>query len=170
MKRGCCQRLGAVILTIVGASGCHSAATGPEAPDSGVASPQLPPRGQVALERWLGARHYLSWRCETMISPPRNGGNHGRQRICANDLVLQTTAGPYPVGASSVKELFDMTDAPNGFAVGIKIEAGDGPGTWYWYERRGTDPAARPKAEGIGVPDCAVCHQLAPHDFVFIRP
>ena len=105
-----------------------------------------------------------------MISPPRLSGNHGRQRICANELLLASTGGTYPVGASSVKELFDASDQPNGFAVGIKIEDAAGPQTWYWYERRGADPSAKPKADGMALPDCAVCHQMAPRDYVFIRP
>jgi hypothetical protein len=149
-----------------------AACQGPAASDSAdadVGSPQRPPRGQVLLEPWLAAGHYKAWTCETSIFPPRLGGNHGRQRICSNELLLATTAGRYPVGAASVKELFGLADEPNGYAVGIKIEAGDGPQTWYWYERRGTDAAARPKAQGVGVPDCAVCHGLAMRDYVYIR-
>jgi hypothetical protein len=38
-----------------------------------------------------------------------------------------------------------------------------------WYERRGVDAAARPKADGLNVPDCTVCHGTAPRDNVFIR-
>jgi hypothetical protein len=134
-----------------------------------VGTPQQPPRGKTALEAWLASAQYRSWKCEMMISPPRLNGNHGNQRICSNDVLLASDAGAYPVGAASVKELFMPDGSRNGFAVGVKIDVGDGPTTWYWYERRGTDAAAAPKAEGVAVPDCAVCHGLAERDFVYIR-
>jgi hypothetical protein len=134
------------------------------------ASPQRPPHGgQQAVEDWLAAGYFHSWRCEGVISPPRLTGNHGRHRICSNDLLLASATGPYPVGAASVKELFTTDDAPNGFAVGLKVSEGEGPQTWYWYERRGTNPAGKPLAQGLGVPDCAVCHGLAPRDNVFFQ-
>jgi len=131
---------------------------------------QRPPRGQAALEAWLGEGHYRGWACEAAISAPRLSGTHGRHRICSNDLLIASTEGPYPAGAASVKELFQPdADLPNGFAVGLKVSDGDGPQTWYWYERRGQDPAAAPLAQGVGVPDCAVCHGTAARDYVFFR-
>ena len=136
--------------------------------DAGPAStPQRPPRGQEALEAWLAAGYYRSWHCEAGISAPRLTGNHGRHRICSNDLLWGSASGPYPVGAASVKELFGPSDEPNGFAVGLKTEDGEGPQTWYWYERRGTVATVRPLAQGNGVPDCAVCHGMAARDNVF---
>jgi hypothetical protein len=137
--------------------------------DATAATPQRPPRGQAAIETWLAEGWFHSWRCETEISPPRLTGNHGRHRICSNDLLHDSGAGTYPVGAASVKELFSAGDQPNGFAVGLKVEAGAGAQTWYWYERRGTVPTARPQAQGIAVPDCAVCHGVAPRDNVYFQ-
>jgi hypothetical protein len=139
-----------------------------EAADPG--TPQLPPRGRAAIEVWLSAGYHRAWRCEAAVSPPRLTGNHGRHRICSNDVLLASAAGPYPVGAASVKELFlDAAGTmPNGFAVGVKVAAGEGPQTWYWYERRGANPAGPVLAEGVGVPDCAVCHGTAARDYVFI--
>jgi hypothetical protein len=160
---------GAIALAGLAACQSGSSASSPDA-DPDVGTPQRPPRGQVPLELWLAQGLYKAWRCEMMISPPRLSGNHGRQRICANDLLIASTSGTYPVGASSVKELFDSNDQPNGYAVGIKIEDSVGPQTWYWYERRGTDPKAAPRADGMALPDCAVCHQMAMRDYVFIRP
>jgi hypothetical protein len=142
---------------------------GAPGPASEPGTPQRPPRGQAALESWLAEGHFRAWACEPQISAPRLSGNHGRHRICSNDLLTGSDVGPYPVGAASVKELYDAAEGPNGFAVGLKIEDGDGPRTWYWYERRGSDPAAHPLGEGIGVPDCAVCHGTAPRDYVFFR-
>ena len=151
-------------------------ASGPMAADAGDSpdldfdpgTPELPPRGAAALEAWLAEGHHLGWKCELQISPPRLGGNHGRQRICSNRLLLGSVSGFYPVGAASVKELFDLADQPNGFAVGRKIEAGEGPNTWYWYQRVG--PTGTPaRADGPGIPDCAVCHGLAGRDYVYVR-
>jgi hypothetical protein len=140
------------LLILAGTISCQGGAPASQAPDADVGTPQRPPRGKAALEAWLATAQYKSWTCEASIFPPRLNGNHGKQRICSNDLVLASTAGAYPVGAASVKELYTPDDAPNGFAVGVKI-----------------DPAAAPLAEGVAVPDCAVCHGLAGRDFVYIR-
>ena len=174
--------LGHIVLGAVLALGCgkDAGAPGPildaaePVPDSGedeatVATPQRPPRGQEAIEAWLAAGWFRAWHCESDISPPRLTGNHGRHRICSNDLLRGSTSGTYPVGAASVKELFLAGDQPNGFAVGLKAESGAGPQTWYWYERRGTLATGRPLAQGIAVPDCAVCHGVAPRDSVYFQ-
>jgi hypothetical protein len=166
--RGSRGWLAALALASLAACQSNESNTPDAAPDPG--TPQRPPRGQALLEPWLAQGFYKAWKCETMIFPPRLTGNHGRQRICANDLLLGSTAGTYPVGSSSVKELFDVNDQPNGYAVGLKIQEAEGPQTWYWYERRGTNPMGTPKADGMATPDCAVCHQTAARDYVFIRP
>jgi hypothetical protein len=156
--------------------GCGGGSDPPPAPppvdaaaDADPGTPQRPPVGQAALEAWLAQAFHQAWTCEDRIFPPRLTGTHGRHKICSNQAMLASTSGPYPVGAASVKELYTTTDQPNGFAVGVKVEEGPGAHTWYWYERRGTSPSARPLAEGVGVPDCAVCHGTAPRDYVFIR-
>jgi len=126
--------------------------------------------GQASIEAWLAAGHYLAWRCEEGIFPPRLGGAHGRHRICSNQALLASASGPYPVGAASVKELFDGGDKPNGYAVGLKVASGLGPETWYWYERTGRLATLRPVADGIGVAVCGPgCHAKAPRDNVYIR-
>lgn len=132
-------------------------------------TPELPPRAPAALEVWLAAGHHRAWLCENQIFAPRGSGNHGRHRICSNAALLASVAGPYPVGAASVKELFTREGAGNGFAVGVKVAAGAGPSTWFWYERRGEGASAPPLATGVGVPDCAVCHGTAARDNVFFR-
>jgi hypothetical protein len=177
-------RTGAVTLMALGWLACTKTMEAPAGPNQGPpdaplesdvasevlpATPQRPPRGQAAIESWLAEGHHRSWRCETGVSPMRLTGNHGRHRICSNDLLLSSPSGPYPVGAASVKELFLVGEQPNGFAVGLKIEEGLGAHTWYWYERRGAVASARPLAQGIGVPDCAVCHGTAPRDNVFFQ-
>lgn len=167
-------RLAAVAALLAG--GCGGGSDPPPAPppvdaaaDADPGTPQRPPVGQAAVEAWLAQVFYRAWTCEDRIFPPRLTGNHGRHKICSNQALLDSGSGPYPVGAASVKELYTASDQPNGFAVGVKVTEGEGTNTWYWYERRGTSPAVRPLAEGVGVPDCAVCHGLAPRDYVFIR-
>jgi hypothetical protein len=134
--------------------------------------PQTPPQSPGALEAWLAAGHHRQppWVCEEQISAPRLSGTHGRHRVCSNARLLASVAGLYPAGAASVKDLYTPDDAPNGFAVAVKIADGDGPRTWYWYERHGPQVTlALPLAQGVGVPDCAVCHGTAPRDYIFVR-
>ncbi|HXU83090.1 MAG TPA: hypothetical protein VN914_16960, partial [Polyangia bacterium] len=114
--------------------GCGGGSAPPPAPppvdaaaDADPGTPQRPPIGQAALEAWLAEGHHLGWTCEAGISAPRLTGNHGRHRVCSNQALLASTAGPYPVGAASVKLLYTTADAPNGFAVGVKVEEGEGP-------------------------------------------
>lgn len=139
----------------------------PPASDAGGA--QVPPMGQAAIEPWLAAGIYKTWRCETSIYPMRLNGAHNRHRICSNDLIY--AAGPaLPVGATSVKELYDAMDRPFGYAVGIKIAPGEGDSTWYWYERIGRLAILQPVADGVGVRECGPnCHRAAPRDNVFLR-
>jgi hypothetical protein len=95
----------------------------------------------------------------------RPKGVHGRNRVCSNDLLSSATAAPLPVGAATVKEIFDGQDNLLGLAVGRKVAAGAGPNTWYWYERLRGSTAA----DGIAVDVCAGCHGQAPMDHVFIQ-
>jgi hypothetical protein len=160
-------------LTAIACTGGESppsdAAVAPDLPAAAPPTPQRPPRGdQAAMEAWLAAGHYLTWHCETAISPPRPPGGHGRQRICSNDVLLASTSGPYPVDSASVKLMYGPMDQPNGFSVGLKVSEGLGAFTWYWYERLGDVPTA-PAKSGVGIPDCAVCHQLAGRDYVYFR-
>jgi hypothetical protein len=152
--------------------GSDPAPAGPSRPDATIVAgtPQQPPMGQPSVEAWLAEGHYLGWRCESNIFSARLNGAHGRHRICSNQALLTSTTGNYPVGAASVKELFyGANDQPNGFAVGVKVLPGIGPGTWYWYERVGRLATLRANADSIGDRTCGACHALAPRDNVFIR-
>jgi hypothetical protein len=154
------------------ASPAVDAGAGPPDAPLPTGTPELPPQGQRALEAWLAAGHYQAWACEQGISNKRFNGAHARHRVCSNRLLLESLDGPYPVGAASVKEMFQGTnDRPNGFAVGIKVAPGLGEATWYWYERTGTSPTSSPVADGVGAKLCGPdCHTKdAPRDQVFIR-
>jgi hypothetical protein len=158
-------------------SGGVDSPTGPPPP-----SDQVPPLGQAKLEPWLAAGTYKAWTCEKQISSPRAApamptliGTHGRHRICTNDLLLASNTVPYPVGAASVKELFDANDGPYGYAVAVKVAPGTAANTWYWYERIGRLATLQPVADGIGddkspTATCGNdCHSMAVDDNVFIR-
>ncbi|MBL9013645.1 MAG: hypothetical protein JNL83_05695 [Myxococcales bacterium] len=155
-----------VRITIALALGLGACASD-RAPDPGVdAAPastdeaQLAPQGHAALTTWLAAGHYRAWACELAPHPARPPGAHGMNRICSNAALSASAAGPYPVGAVAVKELFTSSGAPNGFAVARKLDAG-----WYWYELYGSSVVA----DGVGAGLCVSCHEDAPRDHVFTR-
>jgi hypothetical protein len=116
------------------------------------------------LDAWLAAGHYKMWHCEAKISEPRNGGVHGRVRICSNDLLSGHGTGPYPVGAASVKETYFGAKIGQ-LTVGLKVAEGATANTWYWYGQN--------ELEGVGAPGCAGCHGRAPqyggHDYVYFQ-
>lgn len=129
-------------------------------------SGQLPPRERMALESWLAQGHYKMWSCERGTSARRLNGAHGRTRICSNAALVASKSGDYPVGAASVKEIYDASDRLNGYAIGLKITSGGAVASWYWYERIGTSVIA--DGDGTAVRLCSGCHQSAVRDHVFI--
>jgi hypothetical protein len=125
---------------------------------------QTPPQGRRLLDPWLAAGHYKSWKCEPAPVNARSGSPHGRTRICSNDLASRHGAGPYPVGAASVKEIY-YGGRIGVYAVSVKISPGTTGNAWYWYEQN--------DMEGVGAPGCAGCHSRAErgggHDYVYIQ-
>jgi hypothetical protein len=132
------------------------------APDASAPSTQLPPTQRAALEAWLAAGSYRSWRCEAREHAARSPGAHDVTRICSNDALSAAPDGPFPVGAASVKELYEAAGGGViGYAVAVKVASGGGGDAWYWYERsRGTVYAA-----ATGVALCTGCHSTAGRDF-----
>ena len=126
--------------------------------------PQLPPQGHAALKAWLGEQHYEGWACEEAPHPARPPGAHGTNRICSNAALSASATGTYPVGAASVKELY-QNGRVTGFAVGLKISEGNAAGSWYWYEAYGDSVIADGTNKGI----CVNCHSGAPRDYVFTQ-
>src|SRR5258708_1747983 len=88
--------------------------------------PQLPPRGADATTTWLDAGYYTPWRCEAAGHASRPPSPHPRNRICNNDALHGSTAGAFPIGAASVKELLDDADQATGFALYRKTGDSDG--------------------------------------------
>lgn len=125
---------------------------------------QTPPIGSAAeLEAWLATGVYKKWPCEAERHPARSGSAHSANRICNNSKLAGSSAGDYPAGSASVKELFDGSGALVGYAVGLRIRSG--PAAWFWYERVGTTTYANSLDAGL----CSGCHRGAPRDHIFTQ-
>jgi len=130
-----------------------------------VDDPELPPRGEADIEPWIDAGHYLAWRCEPVPVEVRLGSPHRPQtRTCSNQLALAPGTGEFPVGAASVKEMYDDAGEIMGYGVSRKVELGGAPG-WYWYERL---RERNPNADGMNEGSCPGCHAGAARDFTFV--
>jgi len=149
---------------------------------------KVPPTdGHDAMQAWLMAGHYKSWKCETGVQEPITISPHGKQRICSNGILsAHTEATEYPVDSSAVKELYDEAGAKIvGYAVYRHVKAGPDGGSWYWYEQLPLDHPAKPDpvtgviADGLGdsgnaMSICVGCHMGTGsdadhpgHDFVY---
>jgi hypothetical protein len=153
-----------------------------------VMDPQTPPTsGRVDIEAWLSAGLYKTWKSEAAVHASRSPSPHGQNRIFSNTLLSTAGAGEYPVGAASVKELYnDAGTQLNGYAVFLHTKAGKTGDTWYFYERVPLDHPAPHDTYGV-VADgaggsgpantiCVGCHQAAGsdaahsgHDFVYTQ-
>jgi len=138
---------------------------------------QTPPMGKDKIEAWLSAGHYKSWKCEETSHAARSPSGHSDNRTCSNDKLSKAgDSGDYPVGAASVKELFDAGKKLNGYAVFLKTTAGSGGDKWYWYERIGSSTIADGQGtKGSAKSICVGCHSragtegLAGRDSVFTQ-
>lgn len=133
---------------------------GPSFGDS-LTDPQVPARGSADLPQWLAAGYYLGWRCEPEHRSGRPPSPHGTARVCNNDALAATASGAFPVGAATVKEIYDG-DRITGYAVSRKVST-SGNDAWYWYERVSDNLYANDQ----GIAGCTGCHVQATRDFVF---
>lgn len=128
--------------------------------------PQRPPTTSAKdLEDWLATGAYKAWACEKDAHPARPGSAHAANRICSNDSLSNSASGEYPVGAASVKELFNGAGALIGYAVGVRLKTGATDDAWFWYERVGGSVYG----PGAGVAICANCHKNAPRDYIYTQ-
>jgi len=148
---------------------------------------QTPPTDYADIENWLSAGSYKSWHCEPSAHAARTPSVHGQNRICSNTLLSGAGPGEYPVGSSSVKELYDSAGLNvTGYAVSLHTTAGKTGDTWYWYERVGASSPVPHDSFGLvangsggaGLPltICVACHSAAGsdanhsgHDFVYTQ-
>jgi hypothetical protein len=122
--------------------------------------PELPPRGMASIERWLDAGHHRSWRCEVIARPAMPGSPHASARVCSNAALSAATGSALPVGAVSVKEMYDPSAKLLGHAISRKM----GDGDWYWYEFH----SSRLFVDGHNTGSCPDCHGGAPAENTFV--
>jgi hypothetical protein len=137
---------------------------------------QTPATGSPeAVRAWLDKKLYTKWACEPSPHPRRPGSGHAANRICSNARLSGHGTGEFPVGAASVKELYDSSGAPSGYAMAVKQGQGGGE-AWYWYELIGESVVANGKGDsGSAKSICVSCHAGAGqngqsgHDQVFTQ-
>lgn len=131
---------------------------------------QVTPQGSDAtMDAWFKKGDYKAWKCEPAVHDQTGSSPHGKVRVCSNTLLSGSTgSGEYPVGAATVKELYDSAGTTIlGYASGLKIAAGTGPETWYWFDRPSTSVAFNGKGSVGNF--CVACHSKAPRDHIFIQ-
>jgi hypothetical protein len=142
------------------------------------AGPQTPPQGRAALVPWLQEGDYRRWDCQRNAHVAPAPSAHAQTRICFNTAWINTLPSQiFPVGAAAVKELYNpaLTEIV-GYAVMLKVGAGNNPADWYWFQRvpAGTvnpmlpepiEPdgtvADRVGSGGNALRLCASCHSTA---------
>lgn len=115
---------------------------------------------EPAVRAFARERRHASWTREPVTHA--SAGPHAVVQIYFNDLYLAARrADAYPMspGAMAVKEIFDDRGERAGFAVAIKTAAGEGAGTWTWWEALG-DPLGA-GVYGVAAPLCEGCHASA---------
>jgi hypothetical protein len=153
--------------------GVDASSVGPSAGDE-----QTPATGSPeAVRAWLDQKLYTKWACEPSAHPRRPGSGHAANRICSNGKLSthRPETGEFPVGAASVKELYDSSGAPSGYAMAVKQSLGGGE-AWYWYELIGESVVANGRGDsGSAKSICVSCHEGAGqggqsgHDQVFTQ-
>ncbi len=162
-------------------AGCPAADGGCPGKEAGCPSPstpgdmQTPATGTAAnIDAWIAKGDYKAWHCEAAPHTARSPSPHGDNRICSNDLLSAHGTGEYPVGAASVKELYDTANTKiMGYTMARKMSAGGGD-TWYWYEVNGGVVANGLGKAGTSAGSiCVGCHSKAEmhggHDFVYTQ-
>ena len=115
------------------------------------------PLGGAALEAWLKAGHYKTWRAESGVHDSQ-GPHFGKVRAYLNPALytsLNVKTSQHPKGAVAVKELYGDGDTVKGWSVAIKTAAdSSGGNNWYWYEIYENKIVK----DGQGVLLCRSCH------------
>lgn len=150
-----------LVLALAFAS-CGTPAKGYDEPAS---SPGAIPTSREPLLSWLKAGSYTSFAHESTTKV--SDGPHKIVRIYMNPTLassLASGAATHPVGAGTVKEIYDANVKQVGWAVSVKTSADSQGGKgWYWLETQdGTTINEGAAAE----PGCASCHAEQGVDFV----
>jgi hypothetical protein len=122
---------------------------------------------------WLKTGAYRKWRCEALVHQARSPSPHGSNRVCSNRKLADHGAGEFPIGAASVKEVYDDLGARRGYAIGKKVDSGTAP-AWVWFMMEGSNIVANARGIAAAAAACTGCHaaagtdaQHSGHDFVY---
>ena len=146
-----------------GAGGAGSKGGSGGNPSAGDFDAQVPPTSAAQTKLWLEKKFYADWVCESEPNAKTDGAAaihvHGKKtRVCSNIRLATSSAdAALPVGAASVKEIYDASGDLTATVLSLKIAAdSDGGKGWYWYES--------PTSAGAGLTQCTGCHQAAGSD------
>ena len=114
------------------------------------------PTNEAELIPWLEGGAYETWLTESGVHES-SGPHFGGVRTFVDDCLaasLEAGATEHPPGSAAIKQLYGDGDAIVGYSVMVKVAAGTGDDTWYWFERYGETVYA----DAIGSELCTGCH------------
>ncbi|MEM9492611.1 MAG: cytochrome P460 family protein, partial [Myxococcota bacterium] len=145
-------------------SGDTDASTGGDDASTGGGGDAVPTNAAELLP-FLEADEYRDFPAESAVHAQTNGSPHGMVRVFINQALddsLSAGNEAHPVGAASVKELYDGDGATLiGWAVMVKTaEDSAGGQGWYWYEILNGQVIA----DDLGDTTCIGCHNAGGSD------
>ena len=122
---------------------------------------EVVPAEKAALFTYLDCGGYEAFAAESEIHPATSA-HSSMARVFINQLLeqsLMSGATEHPVGAASVKEIYQANGTTlRGWAVMVKVEETGAGGAWYWYENYNTNSGDSPVAASKGASICVPCH------------
>jgi len=145
------------------ALGCSSEEDGDPMTDDNPPSTYEELASSMAISALVDRKEYTSWKAEPT---PHASPIHDRVRVFFNPALeasLRAGNAAHPSGSIVVKELYDMSDALVGHAVGVKDKDNSTAEAWVWYESflKDNEPAVYGRAHSA----CTGCHSQG-KDFV----
>jgi len=104
----------------------------------------------------------MRWQCEPFVRDAILGSPHGAARVCSNAVLSTSQGDVLPIGAVSVKEIYDAEHRLRAHAVSRKMGEGD----WYWYEYAFV--TGRLHVDGHNTGSCPDCHGAASIEQTFV--
>jgi hypothetical protein len=134
--------------------------SGPASDCSNITAEDVPSES-AALFAYLDCAGYEGLASESSVHPSTSA-HSSMARVFINDTLEQSLASgaaEHPVGAASVKEIYQGNGTTlRGWAAMVKVEAGSGGDTWFWYENYDTASNDSPVAASRGAGICVPCH------------
>ena len=122
------------------------------------------PTNEAELVPWLESGAYETWLTESAVHES-SGPHFGGVRTFVDDCLatsLDADATEHPPGSATIKELYGDGEQILGWSVMVKVAAGTGGDTWYWFERYGDTVYA----DAIGSDLCTDCHGAGTDHFL----